>query len=325
MCMPELPEVHTTVRGLNEKLKHQRITDVWSDYKSSAHTGKENIKNVSYFKKFRDAVVGADFLKAERRGKNILIHLSKETPDGLLLQTILIHMKMTGHLLYGKYELNAKTNVWRATENGPLQDPFNQWIRLVFTLSDSTGAKKKISKSTTTHLAFSDLRKFAKVFVFPTSELAALPDLAHIGPEPLDPHFTFEEFKKRLTRWPTRPIKQVLMDQTVIAGIGNIYSDEMLWSAGIHPLSRTPKIPEKILRQLFKAMKLVLDRGIHFGGDSESDYRNIDGVPGEFQNKHHVYRHTGETCARRGCDGTIARLKVGGRSAHFCPTHQIQF
>jgi formamidopyrimidine-DNA glycosylase len=274
-------------------------------------------------------ICGAHFLKAERRGKNILIHLSND-------HTILIHMKMTGHLLYGQYDFDPKTNTWRADEDGPLQDPFNQHIRLVFSVANATSniksenentnrEKNKSRQSETCQLAFSDLRKFAKVFVFPTKELATLPDLVHIGPEPLEKNFTYDEFKTRLQRWPNRPIKQILMDQTAVAGIGNIYSDEMLWAAGIHPLSHIPAIPEKLLQLLFKEMKLVLDRGIYFGGDSESDYRNIDGVPGEFQNKHHVYRHTGETCERRGCNGTIARLKVGGRSAHFCPKHQTLF
>lgn len=318
--MPELPEVHTTVLGLNQKLKNKVITDVWSSYKSPSHAGKSNIKNLEYFKKFREMVCSAHFLKAERRGKNILIHLSNEL-------TILIHMKMTGHLLYGRYVFDAKTNGWRAVLVGPLQDPFNQHIRLVFSVVDRTkiSATKTTSQPSTHQLAFSDLRKFAKVFVFPTKEISTLPDLVHIGPEPLEKSFTYDEFKTRLHRWPNRPIKQILMDQTVVAGIGNIYSDEMLWAAGIHPLSRIPAIPEKLLRLLFKEMKLVLDRGIYFGGDSESDYRNIDGVPGEFQNKHHVYRHTSETCERRSCNGTIARVKVGGRSAHFCPKHQTLF
>ena len=316
--MPELPEVHTTVQGLNQKLKGKKIIDVWSGYNSPFYQDKRDIKNVHYFKNFRRAVSGAKFLKAERRGKNILIHLSNG-------HTALIHMKMTGHLLYGRYNFekfggnDAKnsgkntTGFWRATDDGPLQNPRNQYIRLVFSLSD-----KK-------HLVFSDLRKFAKIFVFPTKELALLPDIVGLGPEPMEKSFTYKKLKERLARWPNRPIKQILMDQSVIAGIGNIYSDEMLWASGVHPVSAASKIPEKNLKLLFKEMKFVLARGIRFGGDSESDYRNIDGESGKFQNKHHVYRHTGETCSRRACGGTITRMKVGGRSAHFCPKHQKLF
>lgn len=302
--MPELPEVHTTVAGINLVAKGKKITEVWSAYNSPFHAGKNNIKNVHYFKNFRKAIVGAKILKAERRGKNILIDLSND-------HTVLIHMKMTGHLLYGKYIF--KKDTWFATASGPLQDPYNQFIRLVFSLSDGK------------HLAFSDVRKFAKVFIFPTKEKTLVPDLAELGPEPLDKNFDYKNFVERLKTKPGGKIKQVLMAQETIAGIGNIYSDEMLWSSGIHPLSIVESIPENKLKSLFKEMEDVLKRGIHFGGDSESDYRNIHGEPGEFQNKHHVYRHTGETCSRRNCDGIISKIKVGGRSAHFCPKHQELF
>lgn len=335
--MPELPEVHTTVQGINRRLRGKKIVDVWSGYNSPFHKGKDNIKNVHYFKNFRRAVVGAKFLSATRRGKNILIHLSNG-------HTILIHMKMTGHLMYGKYEFSAhgkngdaKRNnggVWRATEEGPLQDPFNQFIRLVFTISDAKDRGNARDNGQTKHLAFSDMRKFGKVFVFPTSELAQVPDIASLGPEPLDSAFTFKIFKERLALWPRGKIKQVLLDQSIIAGIGNIYSDEILFATDVHPLSLAGKIPEPELKKMFDATKNILRRGIKFGGDSESDYRNIDGEPGVFQLKHQAYRHTGEKCSwrggkygnkKRGCDGIIERLKIGGRSAHFCPRHQKIF
>lgn len=304
--MPELPEVHTTVQGLNKKLKSLTITDVWSSYNSARHKGKKNIKDIHYFKDFKHAVVGGKFLKAQRRGKNILISLSNG-------HSILIHMKMTGHLLYGTYSFNKKENKWTTTDKGPLEDPFNQHIRLVFSLSNGK------------HLAFSDLRKFAKVFAFPTKEMDTHPDVADIGPEPLEKSFTLEKFEERISLRPNWPIKQTLLDQEVIAGVGNIYSDEMLWSSSIHPLSRTSKIPQDFLKNLYKEMKIVLEKGINFGGDSDSDYRNIDGEIGEFQNKHHAYRHTGEVCAKPQCGGIIERKKIGSRSAHFCSKHQKLF
>ena len=325
--MPELPEVHTTVEGLNEVLggrggrasAGKKIVDVWSAYRSTFHAGKDNIKNADYFKKFRREIVGASFSHATRRGKNVLIHLSNGC-------TILIHMKMTGHLLYGRYEFSGKAGdgksasknksdaeTWRARDDGPLQDPYNQFIRLVFTFSDGT------------HLAFSDMRKFAKVFVFPTSDMATVADLRDLGPEPLERSFSLADFRARLALAPRGKIKQVLMDQSIVAGIGNIYSDEILWRAGVHPLSLAGKIPPAAVQKMFAAMKLILKRGIDFGGDSDSDYRNVHGVRGEFQHKHSVYRRTGAPCPRPGCDGTIKRLKIGGRSAHFCPTHQKLF
>ena len=117
-------------------------------------------------------------------------------------------------------------------------------------------------------------------------------------------------------------IKQVLMDPYIIAGIGNIYSDEILWRASIHPLSLVGKIPDKNMKEMFKATKVLLKKGIDFGGDSMSDYRNIDGEHGKFQDHHRAYRRKGKPCGKKGCKGTITRLVVGARSAHFCPVHQ---
>lgn len=166
------------------------------------------------------------------------------------------------------------------------------------------------------------MRKFAKVTLIETKALDKSPHLAGLGPEPLDPHFTYEVFKKRLLTKPKGKIKQVLMDQSVIAGIGNIYSDEILWRANVHPLSIVAKIPEKELKLMYKAIGETLQKGIQFGGDSTSDYRNIKGERGEFQGKHHAYRRTGSPCDKKGCTGVIRRLIVGGRSAHFCSVHQ---
>ena len=115
------------------------------------------------------------------------------------------------------------------------------------------------------------------------------------------------------------------MDQELIAGIGNIYSDEILWRASVHPLSHPNKIPEKNMKEMFKAMKETLKKGIDFGGDSMSDYRNIDGERGKFQEYHHAYQRKGKACDKRGCKGIIARMVVGTRSAHFCPVHQKQY
>ncbi len=302
--MPELPEVHTTVIGLNKCVKGLKISDVWSSYNSSFHDGKDNIKNKKYFTHFRDNVIGARFTDATRRGKNILIHLSNQ-------KTILIHMKMTGHLLYGTYYFHK--HEWVAKNPGPLQDPFNKFIRLLFTFSNGK------------HLAFSDMRKFAKVFLFDTTDVETHSDLKDLGPEPLSLAFTLPKFIERLTARPTGKIKQVLMDQEIIAGIGNIYSDEILWEASVHPESRVSKIPKEQLSAMYKAMKMILKKGIDFGGDSMSDYRNIFGERGDFQHRHNAYRLTGKPCSKKGCDGTIHRLKIGGRNGHFCNKHQIKY
>lgn len=299
--MPELPEVHTTATILNKLVKGRKIMSVWTDYNSPFHTQKDNVKNPKFFADFEKTVKGAKILKVYRRAKNVLIDLSND-------HTILIHMKMTGHLLYGTYTF--KGNLWHAVSPPALKDPFNKFIHLVFSLDN-----KK-------HLALCDMRKFAKVTLIPTPTLHQSLHLDGTGPEPLESSFTYERFKARITRYPNLPIKGVLMNPEVIAGIGNIYSDEILWVASIHPLSQLKDIPEDKVQFMFKAMKDILRKGISFGGDSTSDYRNPYGLPGEFQYKHKAYRRTGETCTKPQCGGTILRIAMNGRGAHFCDTHQ---
>lgn len=305
--MPELPEVQTTVSGLQSVLPGLKIVGVWSDFhKGTKHGHKENIKNQTYLKNFQKEVVGKKILSAKRRGKNILISLSGG-------KTILAHMKMTGHFLYGQYDYLKEKDFWVATEDGPLKDPYNRFIHFVISLSN----KKR--------LAFSDTRKFGKIIIFDTERGDNIPDLSHLGPEPLDKNFRLNDFIKALKKRFSGKIKQVLMDQSVVAGIGNIYSDETLWRSGIHPESKVAKIPEKKTREMFVVMKLLLKTGLSLGGDSTSDYRDIYGEKGSFQLHHMAYRQTGKKCARKNCTGTIARKIIGGRSSHFCSKHQIRY
>lgn len=308
--MPELPEVQTTVNGLNASIRGLKILDVWTDYNSSFHHGKDSIKDPAYFTRFKKAVTGAKVERVDRIAKNILVRIAK----GGEKSVILIHMKMTGHIMIGRYEFDKKAarDPWRpAPDASPaLRDPYNRFIHLVFTLSN----KKQ--------LVLSDMRKFAKVTLIPETELERTVHLFGIGPDPLKKEFTFEAFKERLERRPTGRIKNVLMDQTVIAGVGNIYSDEALWRTGLHPEERVMNIPDSYLKKLYPALLAVLRKGIDFGGDSMSDYRNIDGERGKFQEHHNVYRKTEQKCSKPGCKGTIIRKVVGGRSAHFCDIHQ---
>lgn len=304
--MPELPEVQTTVDGLNATVKGRMIADVWTDYHSAHAMHSESIKNPAYFKKFKKLVVGATIKGARRRAKNILIDLSNG-------ETILIHMKMTGHLMYGTYSFNKKKQAWHPLEKGPLQDPFNQFLHFVITFDNGK------------HLAFSDVRKFAKIAVVETEEESESHHLSGLGPEPLEKTFTYLVFKRALQKRPNGKIKQVLMDQSVISGIGNIYSDEILWRAGVHPLSVVQKIPDATLKLMFTAAKETLRKGIRFGGDSTSDYRNIRGEHGQFQAKHNAYQRHKTRCTKPRCPGILERMTIGGRSAHFCPVHQKLF
>jgi formamidopyrimidine-DNA glycosylase len=146
--------------------------------------------------------------------------------------------------------------------------------------------------------------------------------LKDLGPEPLDKAFDFKIFESQINIRPYWKIKQALIDQSLIAGIGNIYADESLWRSGIHPAQKVNEISTLKLRQLFKAIKLTLSRGIDLGGDSMSDYRNIHGKRGKFQEQHTVYKRKGKNCLIDKCKGSIERIVIGGRSTHFCNTHQ---
>ena len=302
--MPELPEVQTTVTGLQKTVVGKTIQAVWTNYASSAPNARDTIKNTAYYKKFSTIVCGATITTISRRAKNILLHLSNG-------YCVLIHLKMTGHLLYGAYEYDSQTHTWSTDEQGPLStDPYNGHIRLIFSLSDNK------------HLALSDIRKFAKVVYFPLRELHTSSHLSTLGPEPLEDTFTAVDFEKRLSIKKKRKIKQTLLDQSVVVGIGNIYADESLWRAGIHPLSRIEAIPKVQLATLHKALKQVLRHGVDLGLAPTSDYRTITGKRAQFKELNGAYRKTGTPCQHKNCTGTIRRIVCAGRGTHFCDTHQ---
>jgi formamidopyrimidine-DNA glycosylase len=330
--MPELPEVETTVRGLIELIPHLHIIDVWTDYNSPFFAGKDNIKNPKFFAKFKKEIIGRKVMSVERRAKNILIQLDSG-------KIILIHMKMTGHLLYGKYkkvtetkgesmiekklgqklkkkpgQAEQKQEIWVPDEEGALKDPFNKFLHLVFSLKNGK------------HIAFSDMRKFAKVTLLEKNTIEKAvemdKDLSKLGPEPLDPRLTYEIFKKKISRKPQGKIKQVLMDQTIIPGIGNIYSDEILWCSDIHPSTLIKNVPDEKMKIIYESMKIILKKSISLGGDSMSDYRNLEGKRGGFHPYHNAYHQHGKPCKRPKCKGRIEKIKMGGRSAHFCNVHQ---
>ncbi|MFA5840955.1 MAG: DNA-formamidopyrimidine glycosylase [Candidatus Paceibacterota bacterium] len=289
--MPELPEVETTKRGLEKTILGLKITNVWTDLSTKDKRQKESIANPKFFTVFRKEIIGKKVLSIERRAKNILINLSGGPRHIGASKTILVHLKMTGYLFYGK-------------------DPKIKFAHVVFSLSN-----KK-------YLVFSDLRKFGKITLLDTKTAHNTRHLNNIGPEPLEKNFTLEKLNEQLNKKPNGKIKTVLINQSIIAGIGNIYSDEILWRASVHPERKVSKINKKELELIFKAIKETLKKGIDFGGDSMSDYKNIYGLPGKFQMHHEAYRRTGEKCRKIGCRGIIKRIVVNGRSAHFCSVHQ---
>jgi len=323
--MPELPEVETTTQGLKKTIVGLTIKNVWTDLATKDKRKVDSVANTKYFKSFKRQILNRKIVSIERRAKNILINLENK-------KTILIHLKMTGHLLYGKYKFNPSPTLplsrggrrvgsWLPAKKGPLHDPYNRFVHVVFTLLNP-----RQSGASNTHLAFSDARKFGKVVLLDTKTAHESKHLNNIGPEPLEPEFKIGNLKQRLNRWGNKKIKTALMDQSIIAGIGNIYSDEILWRAGVHPERKVSKVKTEgknsEMKLIFRAIKEVLAKGIDFGGDSMSDYRNVEGLPGKFQLHHEAYRRTKEKCRKPGCKGVILRKVVTGRSAHFCSIHQ---
>jgi len=300
--MPELPEVQTTVDGINLMAQGRVIVDVWTDMFSVTAKGKNSIKNKKYFEGiFRPAIVKKKIVSATRRAKNILVTLSEN-------ETVLIHMKMTGHIMYGKYVYNKKSNTWSPQKGQvALEDPFNRFIHVVFTLDNGY------------HLVLCDMRKFAKVTLVDDNTTKELDTL---GLEPFDPKHTPKVFITNIQKRPNTYIKTALLDQTIVAGIGNIYSDEILHTAKILPDRKVSELSEKELKTIHSHIAPTLRAGIDMGGDSMSDYRNIFGERGEFQGKHKAYRRTGLPCTRKGCTGTIQRKVVNARSTHYCPICQ---
>ena len=309
--MPELPEVQTIVSDLQKILPGLKIGDVWTDW-------KKMFKNCS-FDDFKKEVAGEKILNIRRIGKNILIGLSKN-------KTILVHQKMTGHFLYGNW--NFENKKWIGKNDDPMRnDPQNRFIHLVFDLSNNPPALSKSSGEASKQLALSDLRKFAKVLLWPTDKLSELEDVKNLGPDPTAEGFDFNKFKERFTPLTAGRagkkgrIKTVLMDQAVFAGIGNIYSDEILWLSGIHPLKPVSSLTQEELKLIFNSTKKILKKAIEARGTSDSDYRDPYGKKGHYQEMLYVYGLEGEKCQKND-GGIIARIKVGGRSAHFCPKHQ---
>lgn len=319
--MPELPEVETIVRDLNRKVVGLKITDAWTDWAKTIKTHKPA--------DFAREIKGRKILRAHRRAKYIMMDLSGN-------KTLIIHQKISGHLLYGKwikqsqisklksqnYDFKFKTKLetenwklktgnqnWVSAIPGPLRDdPYNRFIRFILFLSNGY------------MLGLSDVRRFGKVFLGDTDKIENINEIGKLGPEPLDKSFTAEKFKS-LMRRKRGVIKKVLMDPFVIVGIGNIYSDEILWYAGIAPLRRVEKLTDKELALIYKNIKMILKKAIGAKGDSQQDYRTLEGKFGNYQNMQKAYQLTGEKCQKRD-GGVIKRIVVNARSAHFCPAHQ---
>ncbi len=273
--MPELPEVQTVVNDLNRKVLGRKLVRVWFDWPRSIKGTTPN--------RFRREVRNLKIESITRRAKNIVFLLKNRFLKEYLL---LIHLKMTGHILMG----------------GPAGIK-NKHVHFTFFLSGNAT------------MNLSDVRKFAKVVFGPRDKIEKSEHLAHLGPEPLDPAFKLTDFESLLKKQ-KRKIKQVLMDPKIIAGIGNIYSDEVLWLSKTSPLRPANSINKHEASALYKAIKKILKGAIRLRGSSTSDFRDTSGLSGRYGAKHQVYRRLGEPCPRCGKD--IKRVRIGGRSAHYC-------
>ena len=217
-------------------------------------------------------------------------------------KSLIFHLKMTGHLIVESLKFKVKSGRW-VGENLPeeLKDPKNQFIHLVLELSGNQ------------ILAFSDMRKFG---IIRLEDAGYLTDLdKRLGPEPLDSKFDLNQFKKAL-KGTNGKIKQVLMDQSRIAGIGNIYGDEILFLAGVKPDRRVKKLKKEEFKKIYNSISIVLNRAIKYRGSSESDFRDTSGKKGDYQNHSYVYGRGGDICKK--CGGEIKKIKIGQRSAHYC-------
>lgn len=291
--MPELPEVETTVRDL--KKAHPPI--IGSFFVDVVAESPKIIKKPSSFSKFKEEIKNKKIINIWRRGKNIIFELSEN-------RFLLIHQKLTGHLLYGQWEKEKGKWVPKIKKE-PFFDPHNLYLRVIFTLNNGW------------QLALSDLRKFAKIELL--DEKALNEELKELGPEPLEKDFTLDKFL-RIFQGKKGKIKTLLMDQKVIAGIGNIYSDEILWRVKIHPLQEVKRIPLSKLEEIYLTMRSLLKEAISLGGESISDYRRPNGEKGKVDLIRKVYQREGEPCER--CKTKIQRVKIGERSTHFCPKCQ---
>jgi len=291
--VPELPEVEIIARDLRANIVGRKILSVQTDWPKYFRLPKSSAA-------FGACAAGKGITAIDRRGKNILIHLTA----GYLL---LIHQKISGRLLVGNWRRVSPPD---GGEGGPRWQPVppsrGRFVHLVFDLDDGR------------QLGLSDLRKFGKALCAKEAVILNLPEMRNLGPEPLDPRFRFSCFQRLFTGRKGR-IKQMLMNPNFIAGIGNIYSDEVLYAAGIHPLTPLTHLGETELRTLYDAMKRVLRKAIRLGGTGVES-PNASGAETGYDRVRTVYQRA--VCPR---GHAIERLKIGGRSAHFCPAEKHLF
>ena len=237
---------------------------------------------------FKQAVLGAKIKKVGRRAKVLIIELDNGW-------SLINHLKMTGQMIFSK-RLVANSKQLKSKHT-----------HIIYIFSDGS------------RLLHNDLRQFGWVKLIKTAAVKEFLEKDY-GPEPLDKNFTLKKFQEISNKKPKARIKQFLMDQKNIAGIGNIYADEILFAAGINPLRKIGALSDKEIKKAYQAIGKILSLAVKLKGTSSQDYLDAFGHEGNFAKELKVYGREGEKCVK--CKSEIKRLKIGGRSAHFCPACQ---
>ncbi len=280
--MPELPEVETVVRGLRAIVSGQTIRAI--TFRGLPKNASVSPR-VSRHRTLHAALTGRTIERVDRRGKNIIMRLTDDV-------VLWVHLKMTGQFHYL-----------------PADHPPDKHHLVIYRFESFEETGKE--------LIFRDYRRFGYHKVLTSDELQTQPGYTDLGPEPLT--MSAEEFVALAHRRP-RQLKQALLDQSFIAGCGNIYADESLFAARLHPRRLTTTVSKRKLTELFTHLQTLLQRSIDLMGTSVDTYRGINGQVGSFQKYLLAYNREGEPCPR--CGQTLRREKIGSRSAHYCPKCQ---
>ncbi|MGH7486833.1 MAG: bifunctional DNA-formamidopyrimidine glycosylase/DNA-(apurinic or apyrimidinic site) lyase, partial [bacterium] len=284
--MPELPEVETIRLGLARLLPGRTVEGVNFDWLKSFPNAAADVQNF---------LVGSKIKAVRRRGKALIIDLADD-------YSLVVHLKMTGQLVFRG-----------AKENFGAGHPSDS---LVGELPDRS-TRVTLELDGGNRLFFNDQRKFGWMRLVPTGEVMNLDFFRKLGPEPLETGFDAKVLERRSRRRANSNIKSVLLDQTVLAGVGNIYADEALWGAKLHPLALVRNIRPAQFKKLHDELVYVLRLAIEKGGSTDRNYVDASGRKGSYLNFARVFRRDGQPCPR--CGTTIIKIKVAGRGTHICP------
>lgn len=303
--MPELPEVETIRRGLRRTILGKTIRSVEVRLPKIVSLGPQVVSNIRRGGKkqaaeFEKILRGKTIRQISRRAKLFLIELSGD----LLL---LAHLKMTGQLIFARRGERKEVKLFNAANSPRLVLP-HKYTHVIFAFTDGS------------HLYFNDLRQFGYLRLVQAADLRAVRELREYGPEPLSGKLTLAYLKTQGKKRPRLSIKQFLMEPKVLAGIGNIYSDEILYHAKLRPNRRVRSLAKADWQAVFQNIPKVLREAIRRGGSSVGDFFRIDGSEGRYGRKHMVYGRYGESCYT--CGSQIEKLKLGGRTASYCPVCQ---